>query len=505
MKFTRIVLLFLPILGIQGLYTSNEEKHKDCKPRRDTKSEVCMRDLGCFKITDDFVHDKKRPFNVLPQNKRLINTQFLLYTRKNPNESYNITSDNEKSVKNAPLDNSVTTIFIVHGFLDMQYFATWMKTLKDELLKNDNYNVIIVDWSGGNQLPYTQAVANTRVVGAEIAFLIGQMKRLRDVDARDCHIIGHSLGAHIAGYAGERLENLGRISALDPAAPYFEDMPISVRIDPTDANFVDVIHTDLNSLVISGLGIKQPVGHVDFYPNNGRDQPGCQTHHRILSFITDGFIEGMRKAVSCSHQRAVDFFTASINHHQCLFTGFRCSNWTDFANGKCVKCGSHGKDCAVMGFLAEEYKPMEKPNTMFFLKTQDQSPYCVYHYYVTIYLKDGEDKELQGKIKLTIGHGFGNELTITVNEKYVPLIPGTTFSYMIVSPYELDLSNTITFYWLSSSISFWNTHTLGVEKVTIVPMELMDQTTQDSLLMSYYPQSNPVKEMKKTEFFLQDD
>jgi thioesterase domain-containing protein len=28
----------------------------------------------------------------------------------------------------------------------------------------------------------------------------------------DMHVIGHSLGSHVAGYAGERLRNLGRIT-----------------------------------------------------------------------------------------------------------------------------------------------------------------------------------------------------------------------------------------------------------------------------------------------------
>ena len=33
-------------------------------------------------------------------------------------------------------------------------------------------------------------------------------------------------------------------SALDPAGPLFEDYEKDVRIDATDANYVDVIHTD---------------------------------------------------------------------------------------------------------------------------------------------------------------------------------------------------------------------------------------------------------------------
>ena len=44
--------------------------------------------------------------------------------------------------------------------------------MKDELLKFDDYNVVLVDWGGGSKPPYTQATANTRVVGAEIAKLI---------------------------------------------------------------------------------------------------------------------------------------------------------------------------------------------------------------------------------------------------------------------------------------------------------------------------------------------
>ena len=72
----------------------------------------------------------------------------------------------------------------------------------------------------------------------------------------DVHIIGHSLGSQIAGYAGEKIQKLtdqkiGRISGLDPAAPLFEDMPTFVRLDPSDALFVDVIHSDAGNNVLN--------------------------------------------------------------------------------------------------------------------------------------------------------------------------------------------------------------------------------------------------------------
>jgi hypothetical protein len=65
-------------------------------------------------------------------------------------------------------------------------------------------------------------------------------------------MIGHSLGAHTAGYAGERIAGLGRITGLDPAEPYFQGMPSFVRLDPTDAKLVDVIHTDGKSIFLLG-------------------------------------------------------------------------------------------------------------------------------------------------------------------------------------------------------------------------------------------------------------
>lgn len=59
---------------------------------------------------------------------------------------------------------------------------------------------------------------------------------------------------------------------LDPARPYFEGRagPES-SLDKTDADFVDIIHSSAGS-----LGYEEPIGHVDFYPNNGKaSQPGC--------------------------------------------------------------------------------------------------------------------------------------------------------------------------------------------------------------------------------------
>lgn len=45
---------------------------------------------------------------------------------------------------------------------------------------------------------------------------------------------------------------LGRITGLDPAAPYFSKTVTIVRLDRSDAKYVDVIHSNANPLYFSG-------------------------------------------------------------------------------------------------------------------------------------------------------------------------------------------------------------------------------------------------------------
>ena len=127
-----------------------------------------------------------------------------------------------------------------------------------------------------------------------IAIMIQNLCKLKNSSPSSFHIVGHSLGSHIAGYAGKFLKGatLGHITGLDPAGPYFEGMPAEARLWPTDAQFVEAIHTDANKLVPTlGLGMLETCAHVDIYPNGGRVQPGCD-HERVTSVVIDGIVEG---------------------------------------------------------------------------------------------------------------------------------------------------------------------------------------------------------------------
>lgn len=89
-------------------------------------------------------------------------------------------------------------------------------------------------------------------------------------------MIGHSLGAHIAAFAGKRVQNktgvnVGRITGLDPAGPMYRLAGTNDRLASTDADLVVALHTD------GGFnGYPDRIGDIDFYANGGvPSQPGC--------------------------------------------------------------------------------------------------------------------------------------------------------------------------------------------------------------------------------------
>jgi hypothetical protein len=64
--------------------------------------------------------------------------------------------------------------------------------------KLPNCNVIALDWSilAGN-LNYFEAAANTKIIGAKVAYLINRLHNVTNADFKSFHLIGQSLGAHV--------------------------------------------------------------------------------------------------------------------------------------------------------------------------------------------------------------------------------------------------------------------------------------------------------------------
>lgn len=101
-------------------------------------------------------------------------------------------------------------------FIFFIYIVILQRTMR-ELLQREDANVVVVNWIGGAGPPYTQAVANTRLVGAMTGRLASQLIQKGNIMPTRMHCIGHSLGAHTCGYIGHNLRvqygyKLGRIT-----------------------------------------------------------------------------------------------------------------------------------------------------------------------------------------------------------------------------------------------------------------------------------------------------
>lgn len=214
------------------------------------------------------------------------NIQFYLFSSDRPMNQLPVVLDAESPVPPPWVDMSYPMKVIIHGYGGyVDYNATRMIRTA-YLERNENINVLVVDWGKLAKLPcYPSAVINTKQAGectASFLTALHMRERIRATDKtairfqiKDIHVIGFSLGAHVAGFASNSVESaVGekflRITALDPALPFFATPLRNWKLDKKDAQFVDVIHT--NGGVFGKL---ENCGHVDFYVNGGLLQPQC--------------------------------------------------------------------------------------------------------------------------------------------------------------------------------------------------------------------------------------
>ncbi|KAL1423429.1 hypothetical protein MTO96_021110 [Rhipicephalus appendiculatus] len=226
---------------------------------------------------------------------------------------------------------------LVHGWLESAY-ASWAQSIKNALLNEADGNVVVVDWSGLAATTYANAAANTAAVGRTLALVVQRLVEEFPLSTALVHAIGYSFGAQVAGFFGRNLKKnagtvIARITALDPAGPLFNDTDVCVC--PEDAAFVDVIHT-------SGgykhqpwqLGLLRPTGHVDFYVNGAKNQPGCYG------------------STLCDHMRAPVLFLESLVNKACRMVSRPCrGDFAAFLRGNCSPADA-GLDRGEMGFYS---------------------------------------------------------------------------------------------------------------------------------------------------------
>ncbi|XP_037521523.1 phospholipase A1 [Rhipicephalus sanguineus] len=297
------------------------------------KGEICYANVGCFSLRDRLTLPSNLPsdpnyskpqFHLYTRNKRHIPTIFQL----KPTEGYRYLVEFSRA---KPL------FILVHGWLESAY-APWAQSIKDALLNEVDGNVVVVDWSGLAATTYANAAANTAAVGRTLALVMQRLVQEFPLSAALVHAIGYSFGAQVSGFFGRNLKKntgtlIARITALDPAGPLFNETDVCVC--PEDAAFVDVIHT-------SGgykhqpwqLGLLRPTGHVDFYVNGAKNQPGCYG------------------STLCDHMRAPILFLESLVNKACRMVSRPCrEGFAAFLRGKCGPADA-GLDRGEMGFFS---------------------------------------------------------------------------------------------------------------------------------------------------------
>lgn len=164
-------------------------------------------------------------------------------------------------------------------------------------------------------------------------------------------LVGASLGAHVVSHAAKYFyaatgQRPSRITGLDPAGPCYRALPPTERLDISDADRVDVVHTN-----IDGFGIAEPLGHIDFYVNGGEFQPSDIPYIPCL--------------VLCSHVRAILYWWQAIEHPK-KFIGVECDSVQEARFAKCY----NNTKVNYLGLAADFRKP-----GIYYLQTHNEFPY----------------------------------------------------------------------------------------------------------------------------------
>ncbi|KOB77220.1 putative lipase, partial [Operophtera brumata] len=191
-------------------------------------------------------------------------------------------------------------VMFMHGFTDNPD-STNFQTVNEAFQSIGHYNILALDASSLIRWLYLRSTTYVRFIGQRLGEALAAMVN-NGLEPKNIHLVGHSLGAHIAAFACKQFTNLtglkvGRLTGLDPAGPCFSQVDDNLRLNATDADFVDAIHTD------GGVyGMNEATAQVDYFPNGGSQQPNCTSescsHSRVVTLFADlmglGAVSGTR-------------------------------------------------------------------------------------------------------------------------------------------------------------------------------------------------------------------
>lgn len=363
---TVLIVLLLGGYQVSGVDLNSAIPRTNCYPNEQP---------GC---NEEFI-DVYKNLSMSATNLTKADTWFWLFTRKNPDRPEKLEKCGGKLPPNSNFNPNNRLILIlvpfIFGYCDNAVSREWTA----QYLLRADVNVMAVDYSWGNHIEYTEAYRNSEIVADQTTIVLRNIQFKTGIKKDKIYLIGLSLGAQLAGLIGYRFP-VYRITGLDPANPlYHKDRPLKDRLDPTDADLVDVWHTNMGRC-LPDLGIDYDAGHANFYINGGHDQPPCH-EYAFISILKGDLLYGIGTAVYpelCSHVMSSQYYKVSINPGNCQFVAVKCKNYEEFKSGRCRSCGRHGQNCMIMGYDFDKYyvKNSSQFPQKYFIDTSMHCPYC---------------------------------------------------------------------------------------------------------------------------------
>lgn len=408
---------------------------------------ICVASLGTRGLAhNDTVQGSLAPGTAEPQLES-IRSRFQLRSADEPEgPGCQLVPGQPESLTQCRFQPSAKTFLIIHGWTLSGMFEGWISKMVSALHARESAaNIVVLDWLDRAHQHYPVAAANTRIVGRDVAIFLEWLEEASNHPLENVHLIGYSLGAHAAGFAGEHMRNparLGRITGLDPAGPTFEGRESAERLSPEDAGFVDVLHTHTRGSPGLSIGIKQPVGHLDVYPNGGSNQPGCDIRDVFGGLASNGLLS-FTDAFKCEHERAVHLFIDSLLHTEQMPTAFRCTDSDRFNRGLCLSCRKHR--CSAVGYGAERVRA--RRSTRMFHKTRGGMPFKVFHYQVKIHFTSQVHiEQLRPRLSVSLLGTTGEAHNLKIVSKD-SMEPNTTHSFLVYTEQDVGDLLQVKFKW----------------------------------------------------------
>lgn len=197
---------------------------------------------------------------------------------------------------------------------------------------------------------FSRSVRLLRFIGKKMGEFLVKLTKL-GLDPENLELIGASLGAHEAAYAAKYFyqatgKKISRVTGLDPAGPCFRAMDPEHKLWRTDAETVDIIHTN-----IDGFGIAETLGHIDIYVNGGEFQPSDIPYVPCL--------------IVCSHIRALIYWWQALEHPK-KFIAVKCDTVQEARFSQCF----NNTATNYLGLEAHFNRP-----GIYYLATSNEFPY----------------------------------------------------------------------------------------------------------------------------------